>query len=87
MTAIAHTGEGLGGASRPRMKALHVKAAVAALLVSGALAFGVVTALGGAHKSRTQAPASGPYYTMTHSGKATQSSNEPLARPGLPVYN
>jgi len=86
MTATAPISEGLGSASRPRTKALTVKAA-AALIASGALAFGVVNALGGAHKARAEAPSSGPYYTMTRSGVPTESSKLPLVRLGLPVYN
>jgi hypothetical protein len=85
MTATAQLGEGLGSVSRPRTKALPVKAA-AALLASGALAFGVVTALGGTHRARTEAPASGSYYTLTKSGVPTEDSGLPLAKPGLPVY-
>ena len=85
MTAVAPIGEGLGNASRPRTKALPVKAA-AVLIASGALAFGVVNALGGTHRARTEAPANGSYYTMTKSGVPKENSDVPLVKPGLPVY-
>jgi hypothetical protein len=85
MTATAQLSEGLGSASRARTKALPVKAA-AALIASGALAFGVVNALGGTHRARTEAPARGSYYTLTKGGVPTEDSGVPLAKPGLPVY-